>query len=122
MPEFVEQLFSPAPDRTGRRIEPRKDGERLLRIEHVPRALGDDRLQAVKRPGPPHDHYLTATVREETRERAEHEDAVLPSGLAGLGGLSRPHRSVVRQLPACTTVFPYCCVQLEPAIGPGITA
>jgi hypothetical protein len=79
MPEFVEQLFSHAGDRVGMRIEARKDGEHLLRIEHVPRALRDDRLQAVKRLGPPQDHYLKATFRKEVRERAEHEDAVLLS-------------------------------------------
>jgi putative DNA methylase len=79
MPEFVEQLFSRAADRDGMRVEPRKDGEHLLRIEHVPRALRDDRLQAVKRLGPPQDHYLKATFRKEVRERAEHEDAVLLS-------------------------------------------
>jgi superfamily II DNA or RNA helicase len=79
MPEFVEQLFSRAADRDGMRVEPRKDGEHLLRIEHVPRALRDDRLQAVKRLGPPQDHYLKATFRKEVRELAEHEDAVLLS-------------------------------------------
>jgi hypothetical protein len=79
MPEFVEQLFARASGRVGMRIEPRKDGEHLLRIEHVPRILRDDRLQAVKRLGSPHDHYLKATFRKEVRQRAEHEDAVLLS-------------------------------------------
>ena len=79
MPEFVEQLFSRAAGRVGMRIEPRKDGPHLLRIEHVPRALRNDRLQTVKRLGPPQDHYLKATFRKEVREHAEHEDAVLLS-------------------------------------------
>lgn len=79
MPEFVEQLFSRAADRVAMRVEPRKDGEHLLRVEHVPRALRDDRLQAIKRLGAPQDHYLKATFRKEVRERAEHEDAVLLS-------------------------------------------
>ena len=64
---------------TGLRLEERRDGEHLLRIEHVPRALRDDRLASVRRLGPPQDHYLKATFRKEARERAEHEDAVLLS-------------------------------------------
>jgi superfamily II DNA or RNA helicase len=79
MPEFVERLFSRAAARTGLRLEERRDGEHLLRIEHVPRALRDDRLASVRRLGPPQDHYLKATFRKEARERAEHEDAVLLS-------------------------------------------
>ena len=79
MPEFVEQLFGRAAGRVGLRLEARKDGEHLIRAEHVPRALRSDRLQAVKRLGPPQDHYLKLTFRKEVRQRAEHEDAVLLS-------------------------------------------
>ncbi len=79
MPEFVEQLFGRAAGRVNLRLEERRDGEHLLRAEHVPRALRDDRLAAVKRLGPPQDHYLKLTFHKEVRERAEHEDAVLLS-------------------------------------------
>ncbi len=79
MPEFVEQLFGRAAARVNLRLEARRDGEYLLRAEHVPRALRDDRLAAVKRLGPPQDHYLKLTFRKEVRQRAEHEDAVLLS-------------------------------------------
>ncbi len=79
MPEFVEQLFGRAASRVGLRLEQRKDGEHLLRAEHVPRALRSDRLQTVNRFGPPQDHYLKLTFRKEVRQHAEHEDAVLLS-------------------------------------------
>jgi superfamily II DNA or RNA helicase len=79
MPEFVERLFGRAAARASLRLEQRRDGEHLLRIEHVPRALRDHRLAAVRRLGPPQDHYLKATFRKEVRQHAEHEDAVLLS-------------------------------------------
>jgi superfamily II DNA or RNA helicase len=79
MPEFVERMFGRAAARVGLRLEERRDGEHLMRIEHVPRAIRDDRLAAVRRLGRPQDHYLKATFRKEVRERAEHEDAVLLS-------------------------------------------
>jgi hypothetical protein len=79
MPEFVEQLFGRAAQRVGLRLEERRDGEHLLRAEHVPRALRADRLQAVKRLGPPQDAYLKLTFRKAVRDWAEHEDAVLLS-------------------------------------------
>lgn len=81
MPEFVEQLFRRAADRVGLRLEERRDapGAVLLRAEHVPRSLRDDRLESVKRLGPPQDAYRKLTFRKELRQRAEHEDAVLLS-------------------------------------------
>jgi superfamily II DNA or RNA helicase len=79
MPEFVERLFARAAARVNLRLEDRQDGEHLLRAEHVPRALRDDRLAAVKRLGPPQDRYLKLTFRKEVRQLAQHEDAVLLS-------------------------------------------
>ena len=79
MPEFVEQLFGRAAGRVGLRLEERRDGAHLMRVEHVPRALRDDRLAAVKRLGPPQDAYRKLTFRKEARDAAQHEDAVLLS-------------------------------------------
>lgn len=79
MPEFVERLFGRAADHVGLRLEERRDGEHLLRAEHVPRSLRDDRLSSVQRLGPPQDRYLKMTFRKEARSSAQHEDAVLLS-------------------------------------------
>ena len=59
MPEFVEQLFGRAAARVGLRLEARKDGEHLLRDRARPAgARVATASQAVKRLGPPQDHYL----------------------------------------------------------------
>ena len=79
MPEFVERLFGRAAARVGLRLEERRDGEHLLRAEHVPRSLRDDRLSSVRRLGAPQDRYLKMTFHKEARASAQHEDAVLLS-------------------------------------------
>jgi len=79
MPEFVERLFGRAAEHVGLRVEERRDGEHLLRAEHVPRSLKDDRLLSVRRLGPPQDRYLKMTFHKEARASAQHEDAVLLS-------------------------------------------
>lgn len=77
MPEFVEQFFHRACRRLNVRLEERADG--LLRMEHVPKVLTTDTLQAVRRLGRPQASYRKLTFRKELRARAEHEDAVLVS-------------------------------------------
>ncbi len=77
MPEYVEQFFKRACNRLIVRLETREDG--LLRIEHVPRFLRDDRLRAVQRLGSPAEVYRKITFDKAIRSKAQHEDAVLLS-------------------------------------------
>jgi superfamily II DNA or RNA helicase len=77
MPEFVERFFCRACRRLNVRLEERQDG--LLRMEHVPRLLTDDRLGSVRRLGRPERSYRKLTFLKELRSRPEHEDAVLLS-------------------------------------------
>ena len=77
MPEYVEQFFKRACTRLSVRLETREDG--LLRIEHVPRFLTNDRLRSVQRLGAPAEAYRKITFDKTVRSKAQHEDAVLLS-------------------------------------------
>jgi superfamily II DNA or RNA helicase len=77
MPQYVEQFFMRAADRTGLRVEQRADA--LLRIEHVPERFRAPSLQAVRRFGTAHVRYSKLTFRKEHLEDNQHLDAELLS-------------------------------------------
>jgi superfamily II DNA or RNA helicase len=77
MPEYVEQFFDRAAGRVSMKVDRRADD--LLRIEHVPQALRDERLAQVKRLGRPEASYRKATFRKERRDEPRNSDAILLS-------------------------------------------
>lgn len=77
MPQYVEQFFLTAAERTGLRIERRADA--LLRVDYVPERFRAPSLQAVRRFGPPQARYGKLTFLKEHLEQSQHVDAELLS-------------------------------------------
>lgn len=77
MPQYVEQFFLRAAERTGLRVEQRADT--LLRVEYVPERFRAPTLQAVRRFGAAQTRYGKLTFRKEHLEQNQHLDAELLS-------------------------------------------
>lgn len=77
MPQYVEQFFLTAAERTGLRVEQRADT--LLRVEYVPERFRSPALPAVRRYGTCQSRYSKLTLRKEHLEQAQHLDAELLS-------------------------------------------
>ncbi|MXY51427.1 MAG: DUF3883 domain-containing protein [Gammaproteobacteria bacterium] len=75
MPRYVESHFVGAAKAVGLRTDARADG--LWRIEHVRAELRSERLDAVRRLGPPDSSYRKLTFYKEHLELDQHLDAVL---------------------------------------------
>ena len=75
MPRYVESHFVSAAKAVGLRTDQRADG--LWRIEHVRADLRSERLEAVRRLGPPDPSYRKLTFYKEHLEQDQHLDAVL---------------------------------------------
>ncbi len=76
MPEYVARQFLGAAEMLGLRVEPRADG--LWRIEYVPASLRSERLEAVRRLGPPEAGYRKITFhKEHVVQQGQHADAEL---------------------------------------------
>ena len=77
MPQYVEQFFLRAAERTGLRVEQRADT--LLRVEYVPERFRAPALAAVRRFGVSQGRYGKLTFRKEHLEQNQHLDAELLS-------------------------------------------
>lgn len=77
MPQYVEQFFQRAAERTSLRVEQRADT--LLRVEYVPERFRAPALQAVRRFGASQTRYAKLTFRKEQLEQNQHLDAELLS-------------------------------------------
>ncbi len=77
MPEYVEQFFVQASEKTGLQLERRADG--LWRADHVPQVFRADELRAVTRFGRPETRYAKFTFRKEVARQSQHLDSDLVS-------------------------------------------
>ncbi|NTV62233.1 MAG: DUF3883 domain-containing protein, partial [Oscillochloris sp.] len=77
MPQYVEQFFLEAAERTGLRVERRADA--LLRVEYVPERFRAPSLLAVRRFGASQGRYSKLTFLKEHLEQNQHLDAELLS-------------------------------------------
>ena len=75
MPRYVQAHFLNAAKAVGQRTDARADG--LWRIEHMRADLRSERLDAVRRLGPPDASYRKLTFYKEHLEQDQHLDAVL---------------------------------------------
>ena len=77
MPEYVEEFFVQASEKTGLALERRADG--LWRADHVPQIFRADELRAVTRFGRPETRYGKFTFRKEIARQSQHLDSELVS-------------------------------------------
>ena len=77
MPQYIEQFFTQAAERTGLRLDRRADS--LLRVEYVAERFRTPTLQAVRRFGVSQGRYSKLTFRKEQLEQNQHLDAELLS-------------------------------------------